>query len=80
MMKLARMIRLALSLAVLAVGGVLLLHPGLLSAREWEYPCQFGGPPGSGWECTPHLAHIYGGECEGIDCYYMMETCCAFPE
>lgn len=73
-----RSLRLLVSLLVLTVCMLVLSGPELLRA-QWEEPCMFGGPPGSGWECDPDKAHIYQGSCEGIDCYSQMESCCAKP-
>jgi len=75
MLKHARLARLVVSVVVLAVCTLILTGPALLRA-QWEKPCEFGGPPGSGWECEPDKAHIYRGSCEGIDCYSQMESCC----
>lgn len=80
MLKRVQKIRLAVSLVVLAVASLLLTSPGLVTAETTEEPCDFGGPPGSGWGCDPNKAHLYQSSCEGIDCYYEMETCCAKPE
>ena len=69
-------LRWLLSLVVLAVCLLVLSDAALLGAQG-EEPCEFGGPEGSGWECDPDQAHEYHGTCEGIDCYTVMEKCCA---
>lgn len=78
MLGFVRAVRVVVSLVVFAVCGLILGSAGLLRA-QWEEPCEFGGPPGSGWGCNKDKAHIYQGSCEGIDCYYEMEDCCAKP-
>lgn len=78
MLRTLKAVRLVVSILVLVLGGLILGGPGMLRA-QWEDPCEFGGPPGSGWECDPDKAHIYQGSCEGIDCYTQMEDCCGKP-
>ena len=65
-----RRIELVLALLALLAGGWLFHGANGLSA---EPPCEYGEI----FTCTPDLAHIFQGSCEGIDCYSGMEFCCS---
>ena len=61
--------------ALMLAGAIWALSPASGAA---EPPCEYEGYPGIGG-CTDGdgVGHFYGGQCEGIDCYYELEACCA---
>lgn len=74
--------RASVLVAAFAVLGWAALTPGVIGAQVepeddqdgWD-ECMFGGEPGIG-PCNPNAEHIFQGQCEGIDCYSELETCC----
>ncbi len=67
-----RRIRFLLSTVLLAGAAFLALTPGTVQAED---PCEFG----HWWNCTSDKAHRFQGECEGMDCYFLIESCCEMP-
>lgn len=72
-------LRLALSAIALVVVGYLYLSGTPLAAEDPGPGCEYGEPTGD-FRCTTAMRHIYAQVCEGNDCYYMLETCCALAE
>jgi hypothetical protein len=68
-----RLIRLLLSIVSVVAGAGVALSPGIVFGDE---PCQYSSLA----KCRDDMAHIYQGECEGIDCYYELEDCCPLVE
>lgn len=70
-----RAVRVLLTLVTLGAGAYTLFQPGVLVAEDSTPGCEFATPSGD-FVCRKPAKHIYLTSCEGVDCYYYLETCC----
>lgn len=73
-------LRLGVTIVVLGLSAAMLAGPGILQpqAAPSEEPCAFEDENDEEWVCVEG-AHLYKGQCEGIDCYSAQEFCCLEP-
>jgi len=64
-----------LEIAALALAGWWAFSPQSARAQLPPPGCEIQSE-----ECRNDMAHVYGGQCEGIDCYYLLEWCCPFSQ
>lgn len=70
-------IRVFATIVALGIATSLLVFPDSLRSQA-EEPCMFDDGSDE-WICAEG-PHLYGGHCEGNDCYSAMEFCCVTME